>query len=70
MDVLKINGVEKQFPTGQLPATLAELVEQLGFKAATVVAEINGNIIKSDKFAETKLRKGQNIELLRFVGGG
>jgi len=70
MESLKINGVEKQFPPGQLPKTVAELLEQLGIKAATVVAEIDGEIIERDRFAETKLRKGQNIELVRFVGGG
>ena len=33
-------------------------------------AEIDGVIINRDKFAETKLRNGQSIELVRFVGGG
>ncbi len=70
MEVLKINGVERQFPDGQLPSTVAKLLEQLGVKPATVVAEIDGQIIESKKFTQTQLRNGQNIELLRFVGGG
>jgi sulfur carrier protein len=70
MEVLKINGVEKQFPAGQLPSILAELLEQLDIKTATVVAEIDGEIIDREKFTETKLRNGQSIELVRFVGGG
>jgi len=70
MEALKINGVEKHFPSGQFPATLAELVEHLGFAAATVVAEVNGEIVKSENFAQTSLSAGQSIELLRFVGGG
>ena len=70
METLTINGVEKQFPAGQLPATVAELLEQLGVKAATVVAEIDGQIIEREKFAQTKLYKGQSIELVRFMGGG
>ena len=70
METLKINGVEKQFPAGQLPATVAELLEQLGVKAATVVAEIDDQIIEREKFAQTKLCKGQSIELVRFMGGG
>ena len=69
MEILKINGVEKQFPAG-LPATVAELLEQLDIKAATIAAEVDGQIVESKKFAETKLRSGQNIELVRFVGGG
>ncbi|MCJ7777714.1 MAG: sulfur carrier protein ThiS, partial [Sedimentisphaerales bacterium] len=70
MEVLKINGVEKQFPAGQLPSTVAELLEQLDIRAATVAAEVDGQIVECKKFAETKLRNGQSIELVRFVGGG
>jgi sulfur carrier protein len=69
MEQLKINGVEKQFEQG-IPATVAALLDELGFDSATVVAEVDGEIIKRDDFAATNLKKGQNIELLRFVGGG
>lgn len=70
MEVLKINGVERQFPDGQLPSTVAKLLDQLGVKPATVVAEIDGRIIESKKFTQTQLRNGQSIELVRFMGGG
>ncbi len=69
MEVLKINGAEKQFPAG-IPATVAELLEQLGIEAATVVAEIDGRVVESERFTETQLGNGQSIELLRFVPGG
>jgi sulfur carrier protein len=69
MEILKINGAEKQFLTG-LPSTLAELLEHLDIKAATAVAEIDGRIVERKNFTETKLRNGQCIELVRFVGGG
>jgi sulfur carrier protein len=70
MDMLRINGQEKQFPAGKFPASLADLLEQLGVEAATVVAELDGQIIEREKFAQTELRSGQNIELVRFVPGG
>ena len=70
MEVLKINGVEKEFPAGQLPLTVAKLLTVLNIEGATAAAEIDGEIINRDKFAETKLRNGQSIELVRFVGGG
>lgn len=70
MEVLKINGIERQFSAGQLPMTVAELLEQLEVNAATVVAEIDGQIVERKKFDETQLREGQSIELIRFVGGG
>ncbi len=69
MEKLKINGSEKQFPTG-VPRTLAELLEQLSINQAIIVAEIDGNIIERRNFAQTPLSDGQNIELIRFVGGG
>lgn len=69
MEILKINGTEKQFPDG-LPQTLSELLKGLNINAATVVAEIDGKIIAKENFPTTHLTCGQNIELIRFVGGG
>ena len=70
MESLKINGTEKEFPIGQFPATLEELLKILAVDAATVVAEIDGQIIERKDFVGTKLQKGQSIELVRFVPGG
>jgi thiamine biosynthesis protein ThiS len=70
MNVLKINGVEKGFGAGKLPATLAEILDQLGVEAATVVAEVDGRIVEREQFAQTQIQTGQNIELIRFVPGG
>ena len=69
MEVLNINGIEKQFPDG-LPKTLIELLKQLDIHQATVVAEINGKIIAREDFSQTQLSSGQKVELVRFVGGG
>lgn len=69
METLKINGTEKQFADG-LPQTLTELLEELHINAATVVAEIDGRIISRYNFTQTQLSSGQQIELIRFVGGG
>ena len=69
MQVLKINGAERQFLAG-MPQTLTELLGQLNINEATVVAEIDGQIINRQNFAQTQLSNGQSIELVRFVGGG
>ena len=69
METLIINDLEKQFPAG-LPTTITVLLEQLQINEATVVAEVDGQIIERKKFAQTHLRSGQSIELIRFVGGG
>ena len=67
---LKINGVEKQFPAGQLPETVAELLKHLDLNEATVVAEVDGKIITRVNYDKTRLSSGQAVELVRFVGGG
>ena len=66
---LKINGTEKTFDEG-LPPTLGELLNNLEIDAATVVAEIDGDIVERENFAQTELKEGMGIELIRFVGGG
>jgi thiamine biosynthesis protein ThiS len=68
--VLTINGVEREFDDGGAPGTLAELLEHMNIKQATVVAEIDGTIINRDDFGGTTVAPGQAIELIRFVGGG
>ncbi len=70
MQTLKINGSEREFPAGKMPRTLSGLLDHLDINHATVVAEIDGRVIKRNDFAETKLNPGQSIELVRFVGGG
>ena len=69
MQSLTINGVEREFQNG-IPKTLSDLLNALNLNKATVVAEINGRIIKRDNFADTALTSGQAIELVRLVGGG
>ena len=66
---LKINGQERQF-AGAAPATLADLLKQLGVEATTVVAELDGQIVRPGDFAGTQIHDGQSIELVRFMGGG
>lgn len=68
--ILTINGIERKFDVKSLPATLAELLDQMKIKQATVVAEIDGKIINRDDFSGTAVSQGQAIELIRFVGGG
>ena len=70
MAMLKINGVEREFPDGELPETVADLLIVLEICAATVVAEVDGRVVEMKDFADTKIQAGQSIELIRFVGGG
>jgi len=70
MDTLIINGEKRQFSAKEIPRNLSALLAQLGVKEATVVAEVDGQLIRAKEFASTPIRDGQRIELVRFVGGG
>ncbi len=61
------NGEELEVASG---ATPAELIAVLGLKAANVVAEHNGRIIKPEEYENCRLEEGAVLELIRFVGGG
>lgn len=64
---LLINGEERSFGDG---LTLAALVEELGLKADRVAVELNQNIVRREDWAGTKLRDGDRLEVVHFVGGG
>lgn len=68
MNTLKINGKDTKF--AKLPSTLIELLDDMKINQATIVAEIDGEIISRDKFDNTAIIANQQIELIRFVGGG
>ena len=70
MSLLKINGKEREFADSKMPATMADLLRQLGVDSTTVVAELEGQIIERKNFSTTPLHAGQTVELVRFVPGG
>ena len=64
---ISINGDRKSVPDG---ATLARILELFNIVAATIIVEHNGAIIHPDFFAGTPLSDGDQLEFIRFVGGG
>jgi sulfur carrier protein len=50
--------------------SLTSLLEMLDLPADSVVAEINKKIINRDQYDTTRLSDGDEVELIRFVGGG
>jgi sulfur carrier protein len=70
MKSLQINGQIRQFPPQEMPTTLSALLEKLGIGATTVVAEVDGQIVRPEEFARTAVRDGQTIEFIKFMGGG
>lgn len=50
--------------------TLSTLVEQLGMKPDRVAIELNREIVPRDRWSQTRLKDGDQLEIVHFVGGG
>ncbi|MFQ5747800.1 MAG: sulfur carrier protein ThiS [Gemmatimonadota bacterium] len=64
---IEVNGEPRTAPAGQ---TVAGLLESLGLDGRLVVVELNRQIIRRNEIHEVRLRDGDRIELVHFVGGG
>lgn len=64
---LTVNGVGQDHPEGLRGA---QLLERIDWTAATLVAEVNGAIVRRAEFLELELHGGDVIELVTVVGGG
>jgi thiamine biosynthesis protein ThiS len=64
---LQINGEPRTFPDG---LTVASLVAHLGMKADRVAVELNLEIVPRSNWDETRLKDGDKLEIVHFVGGG
>ena len=62
-----VNGQERSIEEG---LTLAGLVQHLGTKPDRVAVELNGAIVRRDRWEQTALREGDRLEVVHFVGGG
>jgi len=51
-------------------STLDELLTLLNVTRQNLVVELNGEVVNVDRYAATKLTDGDQLELVRFVGGG
>jgi thiamine biosynthesis protein ThiS len=70
MPGLTVNGERREFPEQEFPPTLGALVKALGFNPHTLVAEVDGRIVRRAQFDSHALKPEQTVELLQLVGGG
>ncbi len=64
---LTINGEERAFES---ISTLGELISQLGMKSDRVAVELNRELVRRDRWTNTPLTDGDELEIVHFVGGG
>ena len=64
---IKLNGKDEAVNEGM---SLAALLQTLEIKGETVAVEVNLDIISRDKRADCVLKEGDEVEIVKFVGGG
>ena len=64
--MVKVNG-EMMDMAGR---TVSELLESMEYGSQRVAVEINEEIVPRATYAETLLKDGDTVEVVRFVGGG
>jgi sulfur carrier protein len=67
---LILNGQSRAFDSLPQPASLEQLIGELGLKGDRVAVEHNGAIVPRAVWAETAVTAGDRLEVVHFVGGG
>ncbi|MEK6557308.1 MAG: sulfur carrier protein ThiS [Candidatus Margulisiibacteriota bacterium] len=67
IDLIVVNGLPLD-PGGA--KTLSQLVVDLKVSPSAVVIERNGIISSKDEWDDTPVKEGDQIEIIRYVGGG
>ena len=67
---LVLNGQSRTFDALTAPATLDQLVAELGLKGDRVAIEHNGEIAPRASWPQSGVNEGDRIEVVHFVGGG
>ena len=67
MIALQINGKPVEL---QQPTPLLDYLDELGVNPGAVAVEHNGEIIERAAYASVVLRDGDQVEIVRMVGGG
>ena len=65
--IIILNGKETELDHAM---TIFAMLEHGDIAPQTVVVERNGEIVPGELFAATVLNDGDQLEVLRFVGGG
>ena len=67
MITLQINGKPVEL---ERATPLLAYIEKLGVNPRAIAVEHNGTIIERAGFASVTLKEGDNVEIVRMVGGG
>ena len=64
---IQLNGSPYEINT---ETNLNQLLNKLKIKKTKVAIEVNGIIVEKNKYLKVILNKGDNVEIVHFIGGG
>ncbi|MEO6435413.1 MAG: sulfur carrier protein ThiS [Tepidisphaeraceae bacterium] len=64
---IKVNGQDQEVASG---TTLTQLIQQHNLTPQKVAVELNRRLVRTEKYEETELKAGDEVEIVTFVGGG
>ena len=64
---IQINGEAKDVSDG---INIGQLLEELQIRPGRVVVELNRDIVPRESLLQTRLKSGDTLEIVHFVGGG
>ncbi len=67
---LQINGEPREVPAGPEGLTILALLSHLEIAPGQVAVEVNSEVVRKALHAEHRLRAGDEVEIVTFVGGG
>ncbi len=64
---LRINGENRSVPAVQ---NVEQLLSTLGISPDRVAVELNRRVLRKREWSDTRVRDGDRVEIVQFVGGG
>ncbi len=64
---IQLNGKPKEIPE---TTTVASLLDLMNIRSEVVAVEVNLDVIPRERRGEKALKEGDEVEVVRFVGGG
>ena len=64
---IQLNGNSYEINTA---TNLNQLLNKLKIQKTKVAIEVNGVIVEKNKYPKVILNKGDNVEIVHFIGGG
>jgi thiamine biosynthesis protein ThiS len=64
---IRVNGEDRELEES---LSIRGLLDSLGLKEKLVVVEHNKEVVNKEDFEEVTLNEGDEIEIMRYIGGG